>query len=70
MVFAEHNSLKLDVFFNSIIYSMFFMIHAFQGPGFSGPGSRVRAQVLEVAYHIQSSIKNPIKYIRWHFFPK
>ena len=28
---------------------MFFRIHAFQGPGFSGSGSRVRVQVLEVA---------------------
>ena len=28
---------------------MFFRIHVFQGPGFSGSGSRVRVQVLEVA---------------------
>ena len=64
MVFIEHNSLKSGIFF-SHIYSMFFRIHAFQGPGFSsswffwvqvfqapcfsGAGSRVWVQVLEVA---------------------
>ena len=38
MVLIKHNSLKSDVFFNPI-----FM------PGFSGSGSRVQVQVLEVA---------------------
>ena len=38
MVLIKHNSLKSDIFFNPI-----FM------PGFSGSGSRVQVQVLEVA---------------------
>ena len=38
MVFVKHNSLKSDMFFNPIFI-----------PGFSGSGSRVRIQVLEVA---------------------
>ena len=38
MVFVKHNSLKSDIFFNPIFI-----------PGFSGSGSRVRVQVLEVA---------------------
>ena len=65
MVFVKHNSLKSDIFFNPIFIpgfsgSRFFRVQVFQGPGFSGsgsrvqgpdqnPGSRVRVQVLEVA---------------------
>ena len=54
MVFIKHNSLKSGIFFNPIFIpgfsgSRFFRVQVFQGPGFSGSGSRVRVQVLEVA---------------------
>ena len=47
MVFVKHNSLKPDIFFDSIFIpcfsgSRFFRIQVFQGPGFSGSGSRVQ----------------------------
>ena len=54
MVFVKHNSLTSDIFFNPIFIpgfsgSRFFRVQVFQSPGFSGSGSRVRVQVLEVA---------------------
>ena len=54
MVFIKHNSQKWDIFFNPIFIpcfsgSRFFRFQVFQGPGFSGSGSRVWVQVLEVA---------------------
>ena len=54
MVFIKHNSLKSDIFVNPIFIpgfsgSSFFKIQVSQGPGFSGSGSRVQVQVLEVA---------------------
>ena len=39
MVLIKHNYLKSDIFFNPIFI-----------PGFSGSGSRVRVQVIEVAF--------------------
>ena len=48
MVFVKHNSLKSDMFFNPIFVS------GFSG---SGPGSRVRVQVSEVAQFIRSFSK-------------
>ena len=49
MVLIKHNSLKSDIFFNAIFIpgfsgSMFFRVQVFQGPGFSGSGSRVCVQ--------------------------
>ena len=59
MVFAKHNSLKSDIFFNPIFIpgfseSRFFRVQVFQGAGPGsgsrvqgpgpGPGSRVRVQ--------------------------
>ena len=53
MVLIKHNYLKSDIFFNPIFIpgfsgSRFFRVQVFQGPGFSGSGSRVQVQVLEV----------------------
>ena len=60
MVFIKHNSLKSVIFFNPIFIprfqdpcfsgSRFFRVQVFLGPGFSRSRSRVRVQVLEVAY--------------------
>ena len=54
MVFIKHNSLKSNIFFNPIFIPQFsgfmlFWVQIFQGPGFSGSGSRGRVHVLEVA---------------------
>ena len=54
MAFIEHNSLKLEIFFNPIFITCFsgfmlFRVQLFQGPGVSGSGFRVQNQVLEVA---------------------
>ena len=53
MVFVEQNSKVKHIFylFFPHIYSMFFRIHAFQGPGFLGCRFfRVQVQVLVVAF--------------------
>ena len=47
MVFIKHNSLKSDIFFDLIFIpgflgSRFFSVQVFQGPGFSGSGSKVQ----------------------------
>ena len=39
---------------------MFSKIHVFQGPGFSGPRSRVQVQVLEVALEGRRSKANHV----------
>ena len=45
MVFIEHNSVKSDIFVIP------YLLHVFQGPGFSGSKFfRVRVQVLEEAF--------------------
>ena len=47
MVFVKHDSLKPDIFCNPIFVpgfsgSRIFSVQVFQGPGFSGSGSRVQ----------------------------
>ena len=47
MVLIKHNYLNSDIFFNPIFIpgfsgSRYFWVHVFQGPGFSGSGSRVQ----------------------------
>ena len=58
-VWSSYNSLKSYIFFNPIFIpgfsgSRFFRVQVFQGPG---SGSRVRAQVLEVANFFSNVIK-------------
>ena len=53
MVLIKHNSLKSDTFFNPIFIpgfsgSRFFRAQVFQGPGFSGSGSRFQKQPCKI----------------------